>query len=512
MPRFVDISGTAPSGAAATVRAAIDAVGKGELVHNVLDYDAVGDGVADDTAEIHAARDAAGVDGKVFFPAGTYLVDGLTASVADQTWELADGATIKMKTGAAKILRVTADGVTVAGGVFDGSNGTAHDGSQTGFQIEGDNVTVRDVTVTDSPFYGIVAYSCNNVTVRGCTVRNSYYGAIFVQNALTAPSAIYDVSITDCLVEGLGDSSAGIGTFGNSVTQRVHRVKICRNTVNLPYDQSDFNSGPIGVIDSTDFVVSDNIVQGGGSMGISCQNSVSGVISGNTVRGFKYAGIELPKTVNSVVVSGNTLDPDGMTPQSGIECSDGTINDLTITGNVIKNFTTAGGYMIRFGSGAVVSRAAITGNVLTSGNADYVGVWFQASVSNTVITGNVIDGTGSTSSAGVAIGYAVNGMSITGNHFSNLTIAAVRFATGSAVTQDKITVSGNSYVSANAVADSNYGAGAAALGSNNRFTEKVAVPASAGASGYTGMWADSSTFHYACVGTNTWVRSTAATW
>ena len=41
-------------------------------VADVLDYGAVGNGVADDTAAIQAAFDAVGVNGEVYFPAGTY--------------------------------------------------------------------------------------------------------------------------------------------------------------------------------------------------------------------------------------------------------------------------------------------------------------------------------------------------------------------------------------------------------------------------------------------------------
>ena len=51
---------------------------------NVKDFGATGDGTTDDTAAIHAGRDAIGVGGKVFIPSGTYMVSGLTASVENQ--------------------------------------------------------------------------------------------------------------------------------------------------------------------------------------------------------------------------------------------------------------------------------------------------------------------------------------------------------------------------------------------------------------------------------------------
>jgi parallel beta-helix repeat protein len=50
-------------------------VNKNSLMHNVQDYGAVGDGVADDTAAITAALADGGI---TFFPSGTYIHTGLT--------------------------------------------------------------------------------------------------------------------------------------------------------------------------------------------------------------------------------------------------------------------------------------------------------------------------------------------------------------------------------------------------------------------------------------------------
>lgn len=86
----VDVALRLPGGKAASTlstrfapvtRSGKKPVGQDELVHNVKDYGAAGDGVTDDTAAVNAALTAAGSGaggGQVFVPAGTYLVKGLT--------------------------------------------------------------------------------------------------------------------------------------------------------------------------------------------------------------------------------------------------------------------------------------------------------------------------------------------------------------------------------------------------------------------------------------------------
>lgn len=469
MPKFLDVTDTA----AARAR-----LGISENAISVMGYEAVGDGIADDTLAIHAARDAAGVGGAVFFPAGTYLVDGLTASVSSQTWELADGAVVKMKTAAAKTLLITADNVTIIGGTFDAGNGTAHDSTQHCIQIGTssagvDGVSIKGVTVLDSPWYGIAAYSPNQLVISGCTVLNTWATGIWVQNY---SDPVTDISITDNLVDvstGTNETT-GIGITGTLDANSLSRVTVSRNKVVLIDGGTEESSG-IYINTTSDYTVSDNVISGGWA-GMSCPRSTRAVFSGNVMRGFYAIGLELPIGASDVAVMGNIFDPGGNAAYSGIQTSAGTQSGLSIAGNTIRNFTAGNSVGIRFGSGSTPSQVTITGNSISGAASgfDFKGILFSAPIENLVVTGNVIDAEGSTTSSGIEFGNAVAGAAITGNHFSNITTAAVRFGTGSAVSQDYIRIAGNSYVSCAATVNNNYGGGASALG-NNLSTETLQI-------------------------------------
>ncbi len=434
---------------------------------NAKDYGASGDGTTDDTSAIHAARDAAGDGGKVLIPPGIYLVSGLTASVPDQTWRLSDGAVIKMKVGAANVLTVTGTGVSVVGGVFDCSNGTKNDGSQNGLLVKTEGISVKNVTVQNSPYCGISAYNHSRITISGCTVRNSHFEGIFVQSWLAAPSNIYDILITDNLVDNSlgGKYSAGIGVRGETDNQRVNRVTISRNTVRLPYDQS-WETGAISVWNGDDWVVANNIVFGG-FLGITCPNPTRAIISDNVVRGFSEIGIEIPGAVDNVTIIRNRIDPDGTSATSGIQASAGTVKDLRILENFIKNFSTSC-YLISFVTNEISQQVTVARNILAcaDGSGSFTGVYFNGSVTGLTMSGNLVDGSSRANSWGVQFLKSVSGASINGNLFSNLAGAAVRLAaSGHSYTLDHINVVGNSVVNcAAALKDST--AGGAVVGTN----------------------------------------------
>lgn len=447
------LSATALAGlgaAAVPPKAAAD--GRGLTEVSVKQYGAIGSGTTDDTAAIHAARDAAGVGGKIIIPPGTYVVSGLTASVANQTWELSDDAVIKTKVTTAAALSVTAIGVSVAGGVFDCTNVKESNGNKNGVDITADGVTIRKTKVLNSPYHGIAAYNCNQITISGCTVINSSRDGIWAQNS--ALPNIYEIVITDNLVDNssAGNHAEGIGVRGNNKeTQRVSRVTISRNTVRLPYVQSTENTA-IGVINGTDFAVDNNVIIGGGNLGITCPDASNAVISNNVVRGFRLVGIEIPGNCNRVIVQGNVIDPDGTRAQTGIQTSAGNVNDLRITGNRIRNFPETC-YLISFSSGSVSQKVTINLNYLTSAvvSGSFSGVYFNGTINDLVMTGNYVDGASSRKAWGVHFMKSVSRASINGNIFANLADAAVLMAAREAGdTLDYINAGGNVVVNCGA--------------------------------------------------------------
>lgn len=414
---------------------------------NAKDYGAIGDGTTDDTAALHAARDATGVGGKIVIPSGTYLVSGLTANVPDQTWALSDGAVIKMEVGAKTVLSITATGVSVVGGIFDCSNVTEHSGSANGIEINADSVTINNVTVENSPFYGIAAYNHSKINISDCSVTNSYIEGIWVQNTLAGPSHLYDIVITGNLVDNSsgGTHSSGIGVHGNSANQRINRVQVSGNTIRVPYNQASLNTGCIGPLHCTDLSVIENECHGS-YISISCATTVRGVISNNVVRGFKYVGIELPEGAYEVTVSGNIIDADGVEAKSGIQASAGSMNNVTINGNTIGNFPVGPCTAISFNSGAALNGVVVSANTLSSAvtAGEFNGILCAEAATNVTISENVIDASSTADSWGIQVLNSTKGMAIIGNRFGNIAKSAVLlYATGAGITFDHIYFTGN---------------------------------------------------------------------
>jgi hypothetical protein len=117
---------------------------------DVTTFGAIGDGTADDTAEIQAAINAAASAGEgstVFLPLGTYLCEGLDIAGHHQRF-MGDG-TLKLKNAstAFQVLKVSGNYNSVSGVRVDGNRSGAPTGRAFGMYVTGNYNHVRDVRV-----------------------------------------------------------------------------------------------------------------------------------------------------------------------------------------------------------------------------------------------------------------------------------------------------------------------------------------------------------------------------
>lgn len=168
-------------------------------IRNVKAHGAVGDGVTDDTTAIQDALTDGGV---VVFPAGTYLVTGLTSSNATHIIGMA-GAKLKTATNAA-ILVVDDSDVAIEGLTFEGDGkGASYDGGKT---------SQHGISITS--YYRNRVLNCHFLNLGGggvhiASTQTNYVGNVV--NACTFSASNKGISsgsrgeylhVTGCIING----------------------------------------------------------------------------------------------------------------------------------------------------------------------------------------------------------------------------------------------------------------------------------------------------------------------
>jgi len=192
-------------------------------VHNVRDYGARGDGRTKDTAAIQRALDAAAREGgTVLLPPGRYL-SGTLHLKSNVAIEIAAGAVLAASPDQADFdpyeplpfkpvddhettyfryaLLVGEDvsDVTIFGaGALDG-NRAKRGGPKPVALKRCRRVSVRDLTIQNSPNYAISLLGCEDVAIRGVRILNSYCDGI-------DPDCSRMVRIADCYVDSYDDA------------------------------------------------------------------------------------------------------------------------------------------------------------------------------------------------------------------------------------------------------------------------------------------------------------------
>jgi len=455
-----------------------NAVNNVNIVFNVKNYGAVGNGTTDDTAAIHTARDAAGVNGTLVFPPGTYKIVGnnngtgaLQANVAGQVWNIAPGATLIQYNHARALITVSAANVTLTGGgTLNGGRSTlGTDGAGVALgdnaynvltvilgKIESTDLTVQNLKITESSHWGVWGQG-NRTRVLGCTLTKCWGDSITLSSNYLAVGLgstmqdTYDMEASYNFIDRSDQPSAtadhlGIRLRGNGGSATpgddpkvAYRPKALYNTILLAVNPDEVTGRVMGIEVS---YASHGLTQGNrvvnGSMGVSFAQHDYGQSIGNTFIGSSLFGQELADSQNCIV-QGNIFDGNGI---GGTKSSGSGINVNSVSNNAVivgNHFFDMASTCRPIASGSA-SGLVITGNmiehrfgiILTSQTDSIVSansfVGDGAVPAITLVDCTGITLTGNTIrdySAGVYVS-ATSGTSdylnITGNHFHTCTI------------------------------------------------------------------------------------------
>jgi parallel beta-helix repeat protein len=394
-------------------------------------FNAIGDGTTDDTAAFASARDAAGVNGMVTVPPGTYILSGLQLNVAGQTWVIPPGATLKSKLATAiYTLRVAASDVTLTGGGTLDGNRANQSTLYAPFQTNSARTTWDDLTIKDCYSYGLLcAGDPSGLRVTRCRITNTYYNAIEVN---PNNRDITDITISrnyiDNYTAGHTSDAGGISLwFSSDAGQRYRRV-IISNNILYGYPRTGEDILGIEMKWGDAFAVTGNVVRGFG-YGISMASGYNGTIVGNDVSGFSIYGIELASG-DSIAATGNTIqDTDPRSPDSHSQALisvNSSASHMTISGNHLTQVSTGTNAAIQLWAGSVgsIHHIAITGNTIrrtAGGSGGIVTKWCP----DVTIANNIIDFGGANNNAiylmtdNAASPVTLTGQVITGNQILN---------------------------------------------------------------------------------------------
>lgn len=358
---------------------------KPPLVYNVVDYGAIGNGVATDTVAVQAAITAASTTGGiVFFPQGTFLLGSLhLTSVANIDFRgVGDASILKLNSNPTQniqnittwLLLTSCTGCSVEKIQFDLNNREHCAIGCTGctdIRIESNYIHNSPGTIGDN---------------RPAIVVHSTVGARVLNNYINDVSAWFYF---------------GLGTTLGQITDSVFSHNICRNAKST------------NGANCTRSIISDNIFDTCLYAGIEAAGvgtaMVDWVISNNTFKSctapaLQIAALSAGALTSNGVITGNTFSGN---LDACIECF-GDVQSVTISDNIVRD--SAKGILLTVGAGGGCKRISVTGNQCYD---------TRSGGSRTMTVGIQLDL--GTSASGAISGEALTDIDITDNIIRNTT-------------------------------------------------------------------------------------------
>lgn len=349
-------------------------------VFNVRGYGATGAGLVDETAFFAATAAAGGNGAHIVVPPGLYLISGLTLAYVNQEWELASGATLRLKnSGLTPVVTITGAGTVFHGGEIDGnkSNNTGVTTRADGIRVVSTgSIRIRDVIISNCTTDGIRLETVSVADIVGCQTLNCRGLGIEVVSACSdirisgCRATITDGTVTSTGIQIDGRNSAVAGKYTADSNYRVHVIDC-------------FASGHFfaGIYYNGTF---DGSIVGCGAernadIGIDLEFSDRVVITGCSTRSNGNYGIASFQSNENCAITGNTCRADGI----GI-ISQVTSVGVTIAGNTVSRASTNGIYV------GINASAVVSGNVIRQCLEDGIQIGAGTGVSST-IAGNLCE-------------------------------------------------------------------------------------------------------------------------
>jgi hypothetical protein len=385
------------------------------IVFNALDFGAIGDGVANDTAAIQAAVNAS-TGNTLYIPAGTYLVSTEINLLSN---------TNIFGAGVNTIIKIANGNYAPANRIFTATESGGDGGKN--------NITIQDITfdgnkgnigTARSPI--ITYFKGSNFSVIGCTFQNCE-GICLNLSTITENVKIENVKFINC--GGAPDNSDGYRkqaiAFSNTTGGSETRTKNVFIT-NCLFDTQGLDCISLGNCD--EIVVSSNIAKDSYSFLYTAANPYSNnnlVVSNNAIYNTNQGAyvsttqplaIDLPDLTNGSIVN-NVISS---CAQSGIGVFSSSKNVVVSGNSLLDVCTTANSWVggISIGGDAVTGypdNITVAGNIVENtlgGTTMIYGVFINTNSTNVFISNNTF--TGATTSK---FGYYVTGLPSVGNSF-----------------------------------------------------------------------------------------------